>query len=125
MFTKFDVDLRYLPVMFLVNNTVGSLKSYEKFDEAALKRYMQADSKEINNNISFEQIDTEDEDHLAEELKTTSDHRQKFAKMIRLFMKHAKLVPHDDLKRLQTDMNAAKEHNKEVKKQDVKEYLQE
>jgi hypothetical protein len=131
IFSKFDVDTRFLPLMFLVNNTAGSgtLKQYEKFNEATLKRYMLADSKssgtDTHTNVSFENVDADDDDHLDEVLKSTTDLRKKFAKMIRVFMKHANLVPHDELNQLHTAMNAAKEHDKEVKKQDVKAYLKE
>ena len=111
--------------MFLVKNTsAGALKQFEKFDEAALKRYMKINSKEIDNSINFEQEDNEDEDHIDEALKSTADLRQKFGKMIREFMKHTELVPHDELKEHLGHMNAAKDHNKQIKKQEVKEYLQ-
>jgi hypothetical protein len=125
LYNKLEINERHLPQLFLINNTSmpGQQSQYDKLDEKNLKKYLKSRS-EINWSINDEDpLDEIDADHIDESLKSTSDNRLKFAKIIRIFLRHNEMLSSGEVRQLDNDMNAAKDHNKNVKINEVKNKL--
>lgn len=107
--SKFELDPRRLPVVFLLNNTDGSMKPYEKFDEKTVQKYVR---------ISLKPAEEDDDDY-----DEKGDERTKFGNLIRKFLKATTLLENAELNKLNDNANAGKNLAEEKKKEEIKQFL--
>jgi hypothetical protein len=127
MFDMFQVDPdRDTPVLYLINNTQGSIKKYERFGDELLKKYVRPNHAEIGA-VGGEGVDVHadllDNDDDNESSMRGDDMRHKYLRMMRLFVRHHKLVSDDKVKKLRDDAQAGNKHDKQMKKAEADAYL--
>ena len=115
-----------------MNNTQSTLqKTYEKFDDDLIKRYLNPTHAIVDNNggdginLNADLDDEEDDydDYEDADHKKFLDDRHKFAKMMRKYLKIRKVISDEDLNKLKDHAFAGLKHDEHKKKEESQSYL--
>jgi hypothetical protein len=124
MFDMFQVDAaRDTPVIFLINNTQGSIKKYERFGDELLKKYVRPNHAEIGDGVGVDvHADLVNDDDNESSMKG-DDPRHKYLRMLRLFVRHHKIASDDKVNKMREDAHAGNKHEQQMKKAEADAYL--